>query len=119
MNLEGLLQNFIDEMRDEWRLAAQRYMDIMTSNQDVMNAIAALPVPAQTAALTQLGADVTAAISDMGAANETAREAMVSALLAAKTQMDANTAQSLQIDAQLVAAIAAATSPPATPPASS
>lgn len=76
---------------------------IMTSNQDVMNAIAAL-----TTAQTALSTSIATAIADMGTGGDAARAAMVTALQAVAAQMATS-------QAELLAAIAAQTPPPAPP----
>jgi hypothetical protein len=82
-------------------VAAQRHRDIMTSNQDVMNAIAAL-----TTAQTTLSTSIATAIADMGTGGDAARAAMVAALKTVADQMAA-------MQAELLAAIAAQTPSPA------
>ena len=77
----------------------------MTSNQDVMNEIVKL-----SAAHAQLHTTVTTAIADMGTGGDAARAAFVTALQAAAAQI-------AKTETELTAAIAAATSPPATPAA--
>lgn len=96
-------QEFLQQMRDYFAIAATRYSDIMTSNQDVMNEIVKL-----AAAHTQLHTTVTTAIADMGTGGDAARAAFVEALKAAAAQIS-------KTETELTAAIAAATSPPAGP----
>jgi hypothetical protein len=82
-------------------IAAQRHRDLMTSNQDVMNAIAAL-----TTAQSTLSTSIATAIADMGTGGDAARAAMVTALQVVATQMAA-------MQTELLAAIAAQMPPAA------
>jgi hypothetical protein len=98
-------EDFQQEMRDQWRIAAQMHRNIMTSNQNVMDAITAL-----TTALNGLNTTVTTAISDMGTGGDTARAGFVTALTAVATQIGA-------MQTELTTAIAALTPPPTGTPA--
>ena len=109
-------EDFLQEMRDYFRIEAQRHRDIMTSNQDVIDAIAALPVAALTAALTQLKTSVNTAVSDMGSGGDAARASFVAALTATATALSAVATQIGTIETELTAAIAAAVPPPAQSP---
>ena len=99
----NLGDDFYRMMLDYFSIEQRRHHDIMTSNQDVMDAIAAL-----TTAQTHLSASIATAISDMGTGGDAARAAMVTALQAVAAQMA--TAQT-----ELLGAIAAQT--PTTPAA--
>lgn len=90
---------------DYFSIEARRYNDIMTSNQNVMDEITKL-----VAAHTQLDTTVKTAIADMGTGGDAARSAFVTALQSAAAQI-------AKMETELTAAIAAATSPPATPAA--
>jgi hypothetical protein len=124
---EDFKQTFLDYLGIE----AQRHRDIigalgalnqkmdqlMTSNQDVMDAISALPIAAISAELTDLDATVKTAVSDMGTGGDAARAAMVTALGTTATQLGSIATQIATMKTELLAGIAAAGSPPAAAPA--
>jgi len=96
--------DFKQTVLDYFDIATQRDLRIMTSNQDVMDAIAAI-----AAGQTKLNTSIQSAIADMGTGGDAARAAMVTALQVVVTQMNA-------MQSELLAAIAAQTPPPPTPP---
>jgi hypothetical protein len=96
-------EKILKEIRDNFAIETERFKLIMTSNQDVMNEIAKL-----VAGHTQLHTTILTAIADMGTGGDAARAAIVTALQAAQTEV-------AKTEAELTAAIAAATSPPAAP----
>ena len=100
MNDDDFKQTILDYIN---MVTTQRFMELMTSNQDVMNAIAA-----NTAALMDLDATIKTAISDMGAGGDAARAQAVAAVAAQATQIST-------LKTELTAAIAAVVPPPATP----
>jgi hypothetical protein len=108
-------EEILEAIRNFSALETERFKIKMTSNQDVMNAITALPISALTAALTQLNTTVNTAISDMGTGGDAARAGFVAALTTAGTQLGTVATQINTIETELTAAVAAAISPPATP----
>ncbi len=98
-------ENLLQMIRDNFAIQATRFVDIMTSNQDVMNEIVKL-----NAGHSQLHTTIITAIADMGTGGDAARAAFVAALQAAQQQI-------AKTEAELTAAITAATSPPAMPAA--
>jgi hypothetical protein len=109
--------HFYQEMRDFFRIEAQRYTNIMTSNQDLMDAIAALPVAGISTALTDLDTTIKAAITDMGTGGDTARAAMLAALGVVSTGLASVAAQIVTLKTELTDAIAAQTPAPLPPAA--
>jgi hypothetical protein len=96
MSNEDFHRIFLDFIQIE----QQRYRNIMTSNQDVMDAIAA-----NATAVTTLNTSINTAIADMGTGGDAARAAMVAALQAVATQLaTAQTELQTAIDAQTAAA---------------
>jgi hypothetical protein len=101
MNHESFQQTVLDALG----IINQKVDKLMTSNQDVMDAIAV-----NATALTALKTSIDTAVSDMGTGGDAARAMMVTALKSVAAQI--TTAQT-----ELLAAIAAQTPPPVTPPA--
>jgi hypothetical protein len=97
--------DFRQMVLDFFSITTQRHEEIMTSNQDVMNAIAA-----HTTALAKLDTTIKTAISDMGTGGDAARAGFVTALTDASAKL-------ATMETELTAAIAAVTSPPAAPAA--
>lgn len=93
----------------------QKVDKMTTSNQDLMNAIAALPIAVLTSDLTDLDTTVKTAVSDMGTGGDAARAQILMAIQAAGTQLGTVATQIGTIKTELTTAIAAQTPPPAAP----
>lgn len=106
-------EDFRQIFYDFCELETKRYRRIMTSNQDVMDAIAALPIAGIGTALTDLDTTVKTAISDMGTGGDAARAAMVTALGTAATGLGAVADQIVTIKTELTTAIGVVTPAPA------
>jgi hypothetical protein len=88
---------------DYFEIETRRHRDIMTSNQNVMDAIAAL-----STSITQLNTTIITAIADMGTGGDAARAGFVTALQGVADQI---TAAQTELTTAIAAQTASATGP--------